>query len=140
MHLHSWWTEHGNITSQYWVIVVQHQVSNLSDMPWQEQVSLIRWWCSLCTRPTGFHWFCSFSLILFANRRSNNNQFHSLWFDRTRARTHNLPYSIRARSNHYTTGSYNIEGQYRIKIIMYIGTLTQNFYGKDNINWHKKPN
>ena len=39
----------------------------------------------------------SLSLMLCAWRRSNKYQFHSLWFDPTRARTHYLPHSRRAR-------------------------------------------
>ena len=82
----------------------------------------MRWWCPLCTRSTRFvgfawclltettvcmllhsdtlSWFwtnCSYSLMMHALRRSSKCQFYNLWFDPTRTRTHNLPYSKRAR-------------------------------------------
>jgi hypothetical protein len=43
-------------------------------------------------------------------RRSNEYQFYSLWFDLTRARTHDLPH---LGVNHYTTDAVKLQvGKY----------------------------
>ena len=44
-----------------------------------------------------------FTLMLRAYRKSNKYQFYHLWFDPTVTRSHDLPHSKRARSNHYAT-------------------------------------
>ena len=53
---------------------------------------------------------CSFSLMLHALRRSNKYQFYSFWFDRIRARSHDLE---SRDANHYT--NQNITSDSHVK-------------------------
>ena len=55
--------------------------------------------CSIQTHYLDFC-VCSYTVLLYAQRRSSKYQYYSLWFDLTGARAHNLPHN---HVNHYTT-------------------------------------
>ena len=68
---------------------------------------------------------CSFSLMLRAQRRGNKYKFHSLWFDPTGARTHDL-----LGANHYTTDAvlntnkdHNICHWYEFQVLVRVGNV-----------------